>query len=187
MSNNKKLFCDFDGVINRFLLPANAPANDKAFSDNKKTAITIHTNYSQRAKYIIRYSQTVVSFFRDFINGNEGSFVWLTSWAGHTHHLDKLLGVGPQEWINIYDYPAFDNSRMKHVALEEYLKDNDVSSYVWLDDEATQGYRNVTGAAVRVEPVNVFSNHPALVIQPDDRYGLVRDHLVMIREFWDSH
>lgn len=183
-----KLFCDFDGVINRFALPANVPAMEGSFDDNKKTRISVD-EYGLRNNYTIRYSRRVVSFFKDLIEAHPDTFIWVTSWANHTHKLDRLLGVPPQEWLNIYEYFAYENNRRKHLALDEYFKNNtdSVSAYIWLDDEATQGYANVDASGNTVEPLSKISDLPSLVIQTDDRYGLVEKHLTQISEFLKIH
>lgn len=172
-----KLFLDFDGVLNF----------DQSLNKYRKHLSTF--GYAQkfdvfspsvREKFAIKYSAELIRKLNVLHTEQEFEWLWLSTWVDETVSiLDPLLGTESDGFIEWQAYGGLTYVKMTQQRAErkyEALKTHyDQEPFVWADDEATFMF-NESDFAV-----------PALVLAPDPLYGLVRDDLERMSEFFIEH
>lgn len=126
----KVLFLDIDGVLNTSL----------TYFENKRKKVK---NPSMDCLDIDEFR---LRYLKEIVDSSSCQIVLTSSWRTFFHKEDGLLigtGKGKQlldlfqkYGLSIYDITPFDSNRWRENEIERYLEENDVDSFVIVDDES---------------------------------------------------
>jgi hypothetical protein len=175
--NMTKLFLDFDGVVN---FDGSRSAYTKRSNElNLAGYLRRNSAVSRGRVYNLNYSDEVVTKLNRMKAAHNFSLRWLSTWVDDTAGLDVTLGLNSNGYVpwDPYTDVTYDNlfevrASRKYAALKA---DYDGEPFVWVDDEAT----------VKFVPSDF--DVPYLVLAPDPRYGLTRDHLDEMYDFFAAN
>lgn len=159
------LYCDVDGVINI----ASRRAKGVMVNTVRRSIPTVEKLFPQ-VPIRFRWNESITDSLAEL----PVRFIWLTTWNYQAVQLlEPLLGI-KSESVLFYKMQLneFRNQRRKYELLKAHQAENP-SPFIWLDDVATRFYN----------PEHWDEAVNRLVIQPNPKQGVTKEHLQRIDSF----
>lgn len=185
---NVNVFCDVDGVLNRFPVAKTNPNTLPTDRFRKYDKFRFYDNDGH--KYKFTYSRDAVPLLENIFNSENVTFYWFTTWFDvAVRVLDPVYHIKNSRVLSFLNRDDDWAHVEKNVALKRaYSAGVFGDPFIWLDDVATaefipQGEDSVLNSASVWDVFHVDS----LVIKPDERVGVTADHIALMNDFIKAH
>ena len=174
---------DFDGVLNAFQ-PSKKGRERYFWPMTVLKHVIVRSNHPRT--YILNYSKEMIAQLNTILADEKTQLLWLTAWKREILRVEPEIGLTPARPSIVVDYAIrnYDDQIGKPMAFSAFMDGvPSDAALCWVDDclHGDFGYTRLVRDCLDDLPLT-----SVLTIGPDERYGISRHEMDLIRQFADK-